>query len=154
MWLDLAVPGLALAQAIGRWGNFFNQELYGAPTNLPWKLYIDPAHRLAGFETISYYHPLFLYECLWNLANMAILLWISHRFSDRLKTGDIFLGYLVIYPFGRFLLDFLRLVASRVAGINANQTLSAIVAMVAIGILIWRHRSPRSDKPTINNASS
>ena len=154
-WLDLVAPGLALAQAIGRWGNFFNQELYGAPTNLPWKLYIDPAHRLPGYESIAYYHPLFLYECLWNLANMAILLWISHRFSDRLKTGDIFLGYLVIYPLGRFLLDFLRLDASRLAGINANQTLSAIVVVVAAGLLIWRHRPPGTAKVTNNeNVSS
>ncbi len=61
-WLDITAPGLALAQAIGRWGNFFNQELYGAPTNLPWKIYIDPAHRLPGFENVAYYHPLFLYE--------------------------------------------------------------------------------------------
>ena len=70
-WLDITAPGLALAQAIGRWGNFFNQELYGAPTNLPWKIYIDPAHRLPGFENFAYYQPLFLYESLWDLANMA-----------------------------------------------------------------------------------
>jgi phosphatidylglycerol:prolipoprotein diacylglycerol transferase len=148
IWLDVMAPGLALAQAIGRWGNFFNQELYGAPTNLPWKLFIDPVHRLPGFQDTAYYHPLFLYEMLWNLANMAILLWLSRRFADRLKSGDIFLGYLVIYPIGRFLLDFLRLDASRLAGINANQTLSAIVAVVAMGVLIWRHRSSRSTKPT------
>jgi phosphatidylglycerol:prolipoprotein diacylglycerol transferase len=148
IWLDVMAPGLALAQAIGRWGNFFNQELYGAPTNLPWKLFIDPVHRLPGFQDTAYYHPLFLYEMLWNLANMAILLWLSRRFADRLKSGDIFLGYLVIYPVGRFLLDFLRLDASRLAGINANQTLSAIVAVVAMGVLIWRHRSSRSTKPT------
>lgn len=147
-WLDITAPGLALAQAIGRWGNFFNQELYGAPTDLPWKIYIDPLHRLSGFENFAYYHPLFLYESLWNLANMAILLWLSRHFSDRLKTGDIFLGYLVIYPLGRFLLDFLRLDASRVAGINANQTLSAIVAVVAAGVLIWRHRPSRPAKVT------
>jgi phosphatidylglycerol---prolipoprotein diacylglyceryl transferase len=148
IWLDVMAPGLALAQAVGRWGNFFNQELYGAPTNLPWKLYIDPAHRLPGFQDIAYYHPLFLYEILWNLTNMAILLWLSRRYADRLKTGDIFLGYLVIYPIGRFLLDFLRLDASRLAGINANQTLSAIVAVVAAGLLIWRHNLSRSTKPT------
>jgi phosphatidylglycerol---prolipoprotein diacylglyceryl transferase len=153
-WLDIAAPGLALAQAIGRWGNFFNQELYGAPTNLPWKIYIDPIHRLAGFQEFSYYHPLFLYESLWNLANMAILLWVSRHFSDRLKTGDIFLGYLVIYPLGRFLLDFLRLDASQLAGINANQTLSAIVAVAAAGVLIWRHRKNRFIKTTKENVPS
>ncbi len=147
-WLDITVPGLALAQAIGRWGNFFNQELYGAPTSLPWKIYIDPAHRLPGFENVAYYHPLFLYESLWNLANMAVLLWLSRHFADRLKTGDVFLGYMVIYPVGRFLLDFLRLDASRVVGINANQTLAAIVAVVAAGLLIWRHRTSRPEKVT------
>ncbi len=147
-WLDLAAPGLALAQAIGRWGNFFNQELYGAPTNLPWKLFIDPAHRLPGFENVAYYHPLFLYESLWNIANMTILLWLLHRQSAQPKRGDIILSYLVIYPVGRFLLDFLRLDASRVAGINANQTLSAIVAVIAIGALIWRHRPSHTVKVT------
>src|SRR5271157_4585461 len=145
-WLDITAPGLALAQAIGRWGNFFNQELYGAPTNLPWKIFIDPAHRLPGFENFAYYQPLFLYESLWDLANMAVLLWLSRRYPDRLKTGDVFLGYLVIYPVGRFLLDFIRLDASRVAGINANQTLAAIVAVVAAGVLIWRHRPTRRAK--------
>lgn len=154
LWLDLAAPGLALAQSIGRWGNFFNQELYGAPTNLPWKLYIDPAHRLPGFENISYYHPLFLYESLWNIANMTVLLVLSRRYPDRLKQGDIFLGYLVIYPLGRFLLDFLRLDASRLAGINANQTLSAIVAVVAAGVLLWRHLSLRSNRPPIEKLPS
>jgi len=153
-WLDITAPGLALAQAIGRWGNFFNQELYGAPTNLPWKIFIDPAHRLPGFENIAYYHPLFLYESLWNLANMVILLLLSRRFSDRLKIGDIFLTYLVIYPVGRFLLDFLRLDASRVAGINANQTLSAIVAVVAAVVLIWRHWPTRSIKSPKENVPS
>jgi phosphatidylglycerol:prolipoprotein diacylglycerol transferase len=153
-WLDITAPGLALAQAIGRWGNFFNQELYGAPTNLPWKIYIDPLHRLPGFQEYAYYHPLFLYESLWNLANMAILLWLSRHFSNRLKSGDIFLSYLVIYPLGRFLLDFLRLDASRVAGINANQTLSAIVVVVAAGLLIWRHLPFRSQKSTKESVPS
>jgi phosphatidylglycerol:prolipoprotein diacylglycerol transferase len=79
---------------------------------------------------------------------MAILLWAFRRFSNRIKTGDIFLGYLIIYPIGRFLLDFLRLDASRLAGINANQTLSAIVAVIAAGLLIWRHRPLRIAKVT------
>jgi phosphatidylglycerol:prolipoprotein diacylglycerol transferase len=131
---------LALGQAIGRWGNFFNQELYGAPTNLPWRLYIDPQHRLVGFENVEYYHPLFLYEAIWNLGNMFLLLWVSHRFADRLKNGDIFLLYLIVYPVGRFLLDFLRLDASLVAGININQTVMAIVAICAAFALFLRHR--------------
>jgi phosphatidylglycerol:prolipoprotein diacylglycerol transferase len=139
-WVDIAAPALALGQAIGRWGNYVNQELYGAATNLPWKIYIDPNHRLQGFENVSYYHPLFLYESLWNLANMFILLSMPWKFGDRLKDGDIFLTYLVIYPIGRFLLDFLRLDASQVGGININQTIMALVAVSAAIALFLRHR--------------
>lgn len=144
-WTDLAAPGLALGQAIGRWGNFFNQELYGAPTNLPWKLFIDPLHRLPGFTDQAYYHPLFLYECLWNLGNMALLLWVSRRFPEKLKTGDVFLIYLIVYPVGRFLLEFLRLDSSQLGGINANQTFMAIVALLAAAALFWRHRTSAAD---------
>ena len=139
-WTDIAAPGLALGQAIGRWGNFFNQELYGAPTNLPWKIFIDPAHRLAGYLDAEYYHPLFLYESIWNLMNMFLLIWISRRFGDSLKNGDIFLVYLIVYPVGRFLLDFLRLDASMVGGININQTIMAFVAVFSSLALYLRHR--------------
>jgi phosphatidylglycerol:prolipoprotein diacylglycerol transferase len=139
-WTDISAPSLALGQAIGRWGNFFNQELYGAPTDLPWKIFIDPDHRLAGFLDVEYYHPLFLYESIWNLANMFLLLWISRRFADWLKAGDVFLIYLIVYPVGRFLLDFLRLDASMVGGININQTVMAVVAVLAAVTLYWRHR--------------
>lgn len=139
-WTDIVAPSVALGQAIGRWGNFVNQELYGAPTNLPWKISIDPAHRLAGFLEVEYYHPLFLYESLWNLGNMFLLLWVSRRFAGRLKKGDIFLIYLIVYPIGRFFLDFLRLDASMVGGININQSLMAVVAVFAASALLWRHR--------------
>jgi phosphatidylglycerol:prolipoprotein diacylglycerol transferase len=140
MWADIAAPALALGQAIGRWGNFFNQELYGAPTDLPWAVHIDPMYRLPGFADEDTYHPLFLYESLWSLANFAFLLWLGRRYPERLKPGDLFLVYLIIYPVGRFFLEFLRLDASQIAGLNANQTLMAIVALVAAGLLAWRHR--------------
>jgi len=143
-WTDIVAPSLALGQAIGRWGNFFNQELYGAPTNLPWKIFIDSDHRLAGYLDAEYYHPLFLYESIWNLANMLLLLWVSRRYADRLKDGDIFLIYLIVYPVGRFLLDFLRLDASMVGGININQTIMAVVAVFATAGLYWRHRGDAS----------
>ena len=139
-WLDILAPALALGQAIGRWGNFFNQELYGAPTSLPWAIYIDPQHRLPGFENQAYYHPMFLYESIWNLANMSLLLWLSRRFKDRLKSGEIFLVYLIIYPLGRFLLEFLRLDSSQLAGINANQAFMLVVLVIASLLLPWRHR--------------
>jgi len=143
-WTDIAAPGVALAQAIGRWGNFFNQELYGRPTSLPWKIYIDPAHRVPGFTNFDYYHPLFLYESLWNLLNMAVLLWLGRRFQNWLKPGDLFFFYLIQYSIGRFFLEFLRLDSSQVAGINFNQTFVAVVAVLAAMVVIWKHRAPRA----------
>ncbi len=139
-WADSVAPGVALAQAIGRWGNFFNQELYGKPTNLPWKLYIDPAHRVSGYENISYYHPLFLYESLWNVFNMTILLWLARRYEKWLKPGDLFAFYIILYAVGRFCLEFLRVDASQVAGINFNQTFVAVVAIVVAGLVYLNHR--------------
>ncbi len=144
-WTDIAAPSLALGQAIGRWGNFFNQELYGAPTDLPWKIYIDPAHRLAGYQNISFYHPLFAYESILNVANMLLLLWILRRYQSVLKRGDVFNVYLIAYPVIRFGLDFLRLDASRVFSLNVNQTLSAVVAVCAVIVLLWRHRPSRPE---------
>lgn len=143
-WADIIAPGLLLAQAIGRWGNFVNQELYGAPTSLPWAIFIEPAFRIPGYEGVAYYHPLFLYESLWNLVNMAILLWVSARYRERLKPGDVFLLYLVLYPVTRFVLEFLRLDPSLIGSINANQTSMAIIALAAAAFLIWRHSPGRN----------
>jgi phosphatidylglycerol:prolipoprotein diacylglycerol transferase len=142
-WADIIAPSLALGQAIGRWGNYFNQELYGAPTNLPWKIFIDIAHRVPGYENVEYYHPLFFYEALWNFGNMLLLIWISRRYADRLKTGDVFLVYLIVYPVGRFLLEFLRLDASMVGGININQTIMGVVALCSATFLYFRHRKAK-----------
>lgn len=140
-WVDIAAPGLALGQAIGRWGNFVNQELYGAPTTLPWAITIDPAHRIKEFADYATYHPLFLYESIWNLMNMSLLLWLGRRYADRLRPGDLLLVYAVVYPLGRFLLDFLRLDASLVGGININQSIMGVVALCAAAALYWRHRA-------------
>ncbi|MBN1536042.1 MAG: prolipoprotein diacylglyceryl transferase [Anaerolineales bacterium] len=147
LWTDIVSPSLALGQAIGRWGNFFNQELYGAPTDLPWAIFIDPGRRLPGYQEYEYFHPLFLYESIWSFANMGFLLWLGRRFPDRLKKGDLFLLYLVIYPVGRFLLEFIRLDASQIAGLNANQTVMLVVAVCSIIALILRHRLPQVNIP-------
>ncbi len=146
-WTDIIAPGLALAQGIGRWGNFINQEVYGAPTNLPWKIYIDPLHRLSGFENIAYYHPLFLYEFIYNLLNMGFLIWASRRLKGWLRAGDLFLMYLIIYPVGRFFLEFLRLDPSPVAGININQTLMGLIAIASGAVLFLRHRYGQPSVP-------
>jgi phosphatidylglycerol:prolipoprotein diacylglycerol transferase len=143
-WLDIAAPVIPLGQAIGRWGNFINQELYGAPTNLPWAIYIDPAHRLPEFADVAYYHPIFLYEAIWNLASVFFLLWISKRFADKLIPGDVFLVYLITYPLIRILLDFIRLDASEIAGFNANQVfMTAILFLAALGLYIRHREKPK-----------
>jgi phosphatidylglycerol---prolipoprotein diacylglyceryl transferase len=147
VWADLCAPAVALGQAIGRWGNFVNQELYGAPSNLPWAIPIDPQHRVPGFESFERFHPLFLYESLWNLGNMFLLLWLSRKHAAKLRNGDIALVYLIVYPVGRFLLEFLRLDSAQVGGLNANQTFMAVVALVATGLLIYRHRLPMQQQP-------
>jgi phosphatidylglycerol---prolipoprotein diacylglyceryl transferase len=140
VWADIGAPALALGQAIGRWGNFINQEVYGAPTDLPWAITIDTQHRLPEYQNFATYHPLFLYESLWNAANLILLLWLGRKYQHRLKPGDLFITYLFVYPLGRFLLEFLRLDAAQIAGINANQTASIIVAVAAGVAIFLRHR--------------
>ena len=138
--LDAASPGVALAQAIGRWGNFVNQELYGPPTTLPWGIAIDPAFRLSGYESFERFHPLFLYESIWNLLSAAALYWLWKNYRQRLQAGDIFLAYLVAYPVGRFLLEFIRLDFVPLFGINFNQVVMALVAVGAGLALYLRNR--------------
>ncbi|MFL7893787.1 MAG: prolipoprotein diacylglyceryl transferase [Anaerolineales bacterium] len=149
-WLDIVAPALALGQAIGRWGNFFNQELYGRPSTLPWAIQINPENRLPGYEDQATYHPLFLYESLWNFGIVILLLWLGRKYDRWLKDGDLFLVYLIAYPLGRFLLEFLRLDPSRVGGININQTVMMIVALSALVLLVLRHwRKTKSEPATV-----
>jgi phosphatidylglycerol---prolipoprotein diacylglyceryl transferase len=114
IYLDGVGLGLLLGQAIGRIGNFINQELYGPPTTLPWGLRIDPAHRVPPYNNLSLYpesvrfQPLFLYELLWDALGFVLLLWISRRFGKRLRNGDLFLMYLIWAPLGRFFIEFMR----------------------------------------------
>jgi len=140
VWIDMIAPGLALAQAIGRWGNFLNQEVYGAPSSLPWAITIDAAHRVPGYEAYSTYHPLFLYEFLWNLFVMGLLLYIGIQYKDRIKNGDIFRVYMFMYPFARFFLEYLRLDPSPVGNININQTLMAVLMVASVGWMVYAHR--------------
>lgn len=142
-WLDIGAPGIALAQAIGRWGNFINNELYGKPTDLPWALYIPPEYRLAGYAEFERFHPTFLYESILNLLICLALLYIARRFADRLKPADLFVLYLVMYPAIRFFLEFVRLDSSGFGNLNINQTLSALVVIVSVLVLAFRHRRQR-----------
>ena len=125
----------------GRWkvGELLNQEVYGSPTNLPWKLFIEPGYRLVEYQSVEYYHPLFLYEALLNVLGMGLILWVGRKFVNQLKQWDLFLLYLVIYPTIRFFLEFLRLDTSPVGSININQTIMAVVGVAAIVTLVIRH---------------
>ncbi len=104
---DVVAPSLILGQAIGRWGNFFNSEAYGGPTDLPWKLFIPPEHRPAAFTTQAYYHPTFLYESLWNLMVFGLLMVLFFRFP-KTKRGTLFLVYAIAYSLGRVWIEGLR----------------------------------------------
>jgi phosphatidylglycerol:prolipoprotein diacylglycerol transferase len=138
-WADYIAPGLLIGQAVGRWGNFVNQEVYGGPSKLPWAITIDPPYRMPGFEQVAKYHPLFLYESLLNLIAAGLLILINRKWRSKLFTGDLFLFYLVLYPTIRFFLEFLRLDPSPVNGININQTSMLVVLVVAVLLLVLRH---------------
>ena len=113
-WADVAAPAILLGQAIGRWGNFANQELYGPPTNLPWGIAIECQHRVAEWPCSTYpfestgFHPLFFYELVLSLVGVAVILWLSRRFGGWLAIGDLALVYFMWYSGERFALEFLR----------------------------------------------
>jgi prolipoprotein diacylglyceryl transferase len=134
---DALAPGLVLAQAIGRWGNWFNQELYGAPTTLPWALHIDPANRPADSAGIALYHPTFLYESLWNVGVFLLLLWAEKRF--RLTSGRLFALYIAAYTVGRLWVEALRVDhANHILGLRLNIWTSIIIFAAAVGFLVLR----------------
>ncbi len=144
-WLDIGSVGLLTGQVIGRWGNYFNQELYGEPTTLPWGIPIDVDRRLpqyADLPTDTRFHPTFLYESLWNAVALVALLWISRRYRNRLRPGDLYSLYLIAYGLGRFLVEFQRPDAWAIAGLPTAQWISIAIALLG-ALLIWRrHRSP------------
>lgn len=137
-WFDIAAPGLILAQAIGRWGNYFNQEVYGYPSDLPWAIYIDPAHRVAGYEAYERFHPLFLYESVWNLAGFGLLLLAGRRFAGRLLEGEIIMLYVVYYGVGRFILEGLRPYVWTLGGIPTARWIVGVAVLAVVAITIIR----------------
>jgi len=142
-WLDVGAPSLILGQAIGRWGNFFNQELYGYPTNLPWGIYIDPPHRLPGFENYERFHPTFLYESLWNLIVFFLLIFVGRRWGHLLLKGDLFLLYGILYPLGRFFVEMQRPDAWAINGIPVAQLISVAAILICGGVTLSRHKIVR-----------
>lgn len=140
--LDILAPGLVFAQAIGRWGNYFNQELYGLPTRLPWGIPIDAIHRISGFTGSEFFHPVFLYESLWCVIVGVVLLRMhNRRFTSPnpsfVRRGMIFLRYLFLYSFGRFIFEFLRIdPVPMVFGVRITQIAAGGVMLAAAGMLI------------------
>lgn len=153
-WLDIAGVTLPLGQAIGRWANFVNQELYGTVTNLPWGITIDSAHRVDPFKSLidypvatTLFHPLFLYESLWNVLAFIVLLNLFLRRRDEFRAGDFFLLYVLQYSFIRFLLEFIRVEVAYIPGttINSSQAMSVVAFVIALVVFIYRRRAaPRS----------
>jgi phosphatidylglycerol:prolipoprotein diacylglycerol transferase len=137
--LDVAAPSIAIGQAIGRWGNFFNEEAFGAPTMLPWKLYISPQNRPPAFARFEYFHPTFLYESLWDLGVFLLLvLWLRHRF--RLQPGAVFFAYVGLYSVGRFLIEGVRLDSFWIGPFRVAQLASVLGVALAIAGLAWTRR--------------
>ncbi len=144
--LDAAAPGLLVAQAIGRLGNWFNAELFGRPTTLPWALQIPVDHRPPGFAEFATFHPTFLYEMLWNLAAAAVLVLLDRRF--RLGHGKVFALYVMLYTAGRAWIEALRIdVVNTVGGVRLNDITSVVVFLVAVGWFSWlvRNRPGREE---------
>lgn len=137
---DLVAPSLILGQAIGRWGNFFNSEAFGSPTNLPWKLYIPPQMRPPEFANFAYFHPTFLYESLWNLAVFGLLLTLFFRDlqgKQRLKAGSLFLVYLVTYSLGRVWIEGLRTDSLMLGPLRMAQVVSLVAMSIGLAGLAW-----------------
>jgi prolipoprotein diacylglyceryl transferase len=139
LFMDVAAPGLLLAQAIGRLGNYFNQELYGRPTDLPWALEIDPAERPSEYAGAETFHPIFLYELLWNGLGVLVLIWAGRRF--RIKPPGLFALYVAWYTFLRFFLELLRVDPSKEFGpLRLNAWVSIAVFLCAVAAFVWSQR--------------
>ena len=156
---DVIAPSLILGQAIGRWGNFFNSEAFGIPTNLPWRLFIPPNRRPVEYLEFDYFHPTFLYESLWNLLVFGFLILIFFwgvKNKNRLKVGTITLVYLISYSLGRLFIEGLRLDSLMVGSLRVAQLIS--IGCIAFGIfgLVWLYilQNPLPDWQNKKNQAS
>ena len=148
LFMDAVAPGLLLAQGIGRWGNWFNQELYGKPTSLPWGLQIDEAHRGAYIQYTTF-HPTFLYEFIWDIVGVVVLLLVDRYF--RIRRPGLFALYVSWYCFGRFFEELLRIdPAHQYLGLRLNAYVSIVVFVISTGFFIWWQfirKESGSDRP-------
>ncbi len=154
VFADAVAPGLLVAQAIGRLGNWFNQELFGGPTTLPWGLRIDPSSASfpAGYPADTLFHPTFLYELLWNLAAAAVIIWLERRF--RLGHGRVFWAYVMSYTLGRVWIEYLRIdTAHTFLGLRLNVWTSIVVGLGALVafVLVGRRHPGRETTVLVGN---
>jgi len=141
-YLDVAAPSLALGQAIGRWGNFFNEEAFGTPTDLPWRLYISPAQRPLQFASDETFHPTFLYESVWDFLVFLLLIWWLRGRLERAR-GALFLAYVGLYSMGRFFTEGLRTDALMLGPLRIAQVMSLLgmaLALIGVPMLLRRAR--------------
>lgn len=142
-WADYCAPGLLLAQAIGRWGNYFNMELYGPPTDLPWGIYVPPSHRLPELMMYERFHPTFFYESALNLIGALLLLYLAVHWQKNRLWGDILFLYGMIYPFIRFFIEYLRPDAWKTGGIPVAQIVSVGLFVFFGALFLVRHKLRR-----------
>ncbi len=146
---DALAPCLLVAQGIGRWGNYFNQELFGKPTTLPWGLQIDPAHRPPGYGEFATFHPTFLYECIWDLGAAGVVLWLDRRF--KLGFGRCFALYCMCYTAGRGWIEALRIdtIEFHFLGLRLNDWTSIVVFLAGLTyfVLVGRRHPGREASP-------
>lgn len=150
---DVLAPGIVFAQAIGRLGNYFNQELFGGPTTLPWALFVEPRYRPAGYAQFETFHPTFLYEMLWNVAVGFLLLWLDRRF--RLGHGKLFFSYVALYSLGRLGTESLRIdPAETILGIRNHQFVTGLLFVGAVLVLLWLFKYRPGREPDMTDGPS
>jgi phosphatidylglycerol---prolipoprotein diacylglyceryl transferase len=154
-WLmaDIVMPALILGQAIGRWGNFFNSEAFGRPTDLPWKLFIPVDRRPPEFASESYFHPTFLYESVWNMGVFAILMFLFFRFP-KIRTGTLTMTYAIAYSLGRFWIEGLRTDSLMVGSLRTAQIISLVAIALGIAGLVWLYGLRRRFPDTVSKKVS
>lgn len=148
-WIDIIVPGVALGQAIGRWGNWANQEAFGKPADLPWAVTIDPDRRPAGYEQSATFHPTFLYESIFNLGNAALLSWLVLRMprTSWMRPGDVGAIYLIAYGVGRFAIERMRTDSLYIGSLPAAYWLSMLMIGGGVILMVLTRTMFRTNEP-------
>lgn len=149
VWTDIIAPGLAVGQAIGRWGNWANQEAFGTPTDLPWAVTIHPENRPAGYADVATFHPTFLYESIFNVANAIVLSWLVLQIPKRtwLRPGDVTGSYLIAYGVARLLIERIRTDSLMIGPWPAAYWLSFALIAAGTAVIVGTRRRGRTPRP-------